>query len=152
MLRSFGQHDAPVQCLGCQWLLEEQMRDWWPFHKDLRCNNLRFDDFCPFCFMFIQSQWKFAHAMTALLSWHVQNFIVIEFNLAQLPVNISNCRYSMILVKCPPTRSGVQSHDMVSCWGKWTRWLNRWSLHNLRSWSLNVTFWNAPSSMKNLVI
>ena len=26
----------------------------------------------------VQSQWIFAHAMTAVLSWHVQNFIVIE--------------------------------------------------------------------------
>ena len=57
--------------------------------KDVRVWNL-IKIQCPVCVVLaIQSQHKFAHITAALLSWHVQNFVVI-----QLP-NLSN--YQSIL-------------------------------------------------------
>ena len=36
----------------------------------------------------IQSQWNFAHTMTAQLSWYVQNFIMIEWTLEQIWIDV----------------------------------------------------------------
>ena len=51
--------------------------------------------------LFIWSQWKFAHAMTAVLSWHVQNFIVIDsLQWASLQIITYQVRVSYGWVKC----------------------------------------------------
>ena len=62
-----------------------------PLHSSFHKSKLMKIDKCFFIqFLIIKSQQNFAHVMTAWLSWHVQNFVVIKWLLVGLePNNIS---------------------------------------------------------------
>ena len=47
----------------------------------------------------MSSQQNFAHAMTAVLSWHVQNFVVIQYLEIELKENLFSVKFEFLCEK-----------------------------------------------------